>query len=91
MSTTTWHPTLYTQVDGFTIRGERISLYTALSAIRKARKSLRTVDTVNVYTCTGRDGTALHIAYIHYAPGQWTDIDDVIDVIEIPTAALTDL
>ncbi|MEU7163855.1 hypothetical protein AB0A70_04315 [Streptomyces morookaense] len=91
MSTTTRYPMLYTQVDGRIYRGEPISLYTALSGIRKARKSPKAVDTVNVYTCTDRTGTALHIAYVHFTPGHWDNVNDVIDVYEIPTAALTDL
>ncbi|MGW7138787.1 hypothetical protein [Streptomyces xanthophaeus] len=88
---TTQHPTLHTQADGFNYRPEPISLIAALSGIRNARKSPKAVDTVNVYAFTSRDGTPLHVAYIHHARGRWTGVNDVIDVYEIPTAALTDL
>ncbi|MGP3985104.1 hypothetical protein [Streptomyces sp. KR80] len=90
-STNTHRPTLYSQVDGRPGLGGPVSLYEALTAIRAARKNRKAVDTVNVYTCTDRNGTALHIAYIHYAPGYWTGVNDVIGVYEIPTDALADL
>ncbi|MET9597445.1 hypothetical protein [Streptomyces sp. NPDC006459] len=88
---TTQHPTLHTQVDGLKYRPEPITVIAVLSHIRNARKSPRNVDVVNVYAFTGRDGIPLHVVYIHHAPGRWHGVDDVIDVYEIPTAALTDL
>ncbi|MEU6891537.1 hypothetical protein ABZ934_07000 [Streptomyces sp. NPDC046557] len=92
MTTTNARPvTLHTQVDGANYRPEPISLYAALSGIRKARKSPKTVDAVNVYAFTSRDGIPLHVAYVHYAPGHWSNVADVFEVYEIPTTALTDL
>ncbi|MEV6679588.1 hypothetical protein AB0N09_22425 [Streptomyces erythrochromogenes] len=88
---TTQHPTMHTQVDGLSYRPERISVIAALSHIRSARKSPKNVDAVNVYAFTGRDGIPLHVVYIHHTPGRWHGVKDVIDVYEIPTAALTDL
>ncbi|MFF3689875.1 hypothetical protein [Streptomyces sp. NPDC002187] len=83
--------TMYTQFDGTNHRPEQISLHAALAGIRTARKSPNAVDTVNVYAFTSRDGNALHVAYIHYTPGHWSNVNDVIDVYEIPTHTLTDL
>ncbi|MCX5074305.1 hypothetical protein OHA84_19405 [Streptomyces sp. NBC_00513] len=88
---TTQHPTMHTQVDGLSYRPERVSVIAALSHIRSARKSPKNVDAVNVYAFTGRDGIPLHVVYIHHTPGRWHGVKDVIDVYEIPTAALTDL
>ncbi|MFK8907563.1 hypothetical protein [Streptomyces sp. YS-3] len=89
--TNTRTATMYTQVDGANYRPEPISLYAALSGIRKARKSAKAVDAVNVYAFTSRDGSALHVAYIHYTPGHWWDVNEVFYIYEIPTHALTDL
>ncbi|MFJ2185931.1 hypothetical protein ACIOJG_35600 [Streptomyces anulatus] len=83
--------TLFTQVDGRNFHPEPIALHAALSGIRKARKSPKAVDAVNVYAFTSRDGSALHVAYVHYTRGHWSNVDDVFDVYEIPTNALTDL
>ncbi|MCP3756288.1 hypothetical protein [Streptomyces sp. TBY4] len=87
----TQHPTLHTQVDGARYRPERLTVISVLSHIRSARKSPQNVDAVNVYAFTSRDGIPLHVVYIHHTPGRWHGVKDVIDVYEIPTAALTDL
>ncbi|MCT9087333.1 hypothetical protein N4G70_00440 [Streptomyces sp. ASQP_92] len=91
MHTNTRPATLFTQVDGRNYRPEPISLDAARSGIRRARASRDAVDAVNVYATTDRDGTALHVAYIHHTPGRWSNVSEVIDVYEIPTDALTDL
>ncbi|MER0446594.1 hypothetical protein ABR738_18850 [Streptomyces sp. Edi4] len=91
MRTHTSTATLLTMVDGRNCRPEPISLYAALTGIRKARKSPTTVDAVNVYAFTDRNGTPLHVAYIHHTPGRWSNVAEVIDVYEIPTDLLTDL
>ncbi|THA37119.1 hypothetical protein [Streptomyces sp. A1547] len=88
---TTQHPTLHTQVDGMNYRPDPITVIATLSHIRSARKSPKSVDAVNVYAFTSRDGIPLHVVYIHHVPGRWDGVREVIDVYEIPTAALTDL
>ncbi|MDD9378906.1 hypothetical protein M8Z33_20025 [Streptomyces sp. ZAF1911] len=87
----TQHPTLYTQVDGVRYRPETVTVIGVLSHISSARGGIESVDAVHVYAFTGRDGIPLHVVYIHHTPGRWHDANDVIDVYEIPTAALTDL
>lgn len=91
MNADAWFVTMHTHVDGRRYRPEPISLDAALAGIRKARRSPKAVDTVNVYAFTGRDGTALHVAYVHFIPGRWSGVNDVIDIYEIPTDASTDL
>ncbi|WP_336318721.1 hypothetical protein [Streptomyces lavendofoliae] len=83
--------TLFTHVDGRNYRPEPIALDAALLGIRKARKSPTAVDAVNVYAFASRDGAALHVTYVHFVPGHWSNVNEVFDVYEIPTAALTDL
>ncbi|MBV1947052.1 hypothetical protein [Streptomyces sp. BV129] len=73
-------------------RGRRLTAHLAAASIRRARnQSGKVVDAVHVYATTDRDGTPLHIGYVHYTPGYWSGVSDVIDVYEIPTDALTDL
>ncbi|KUN28844.1 hypothetical protein AQJ23_07935 [Streptomyces antibioticus] len=92
MTTTTKHAaTLHTRTDGRTYRPEHLSTDTARRLIRRARANRTGVAAVHVYECTDRDGNALHIAYVHYAPDHWSNVTDGIDIYEIPTAALTDL
>ncbi|MFJ6798848.1 hypothetical protein [Streptomyces sp. NPDC091268] len=88
---TTQHPTLYTQADGVRYRPEPMTVIGVLSHISSARAGVESVDAVNVYAFTSRDGIPLHVVYIHHTPGRWHGVKDVIDVYEIPTAALTDL
>ncbi|WP_328982220.1 hypothetical protein OG258_34510 [Streptomyces mirabilis] len=84
-------PRLYTKVDTHNYPGEPITLIAALSGIHRARNSPEAVDTVYVYPCTDRAGTALHVVYVHFVPNHWSGSADVIDVYEIPTDALTEL
>ena len=90
-TTTKLAVTLYTRTDGRTYRPEYISADTARRLIRRARTNRTGVEAVHVYECTDRDGNALHIAYVCYAPDHWSNVTGVIDVYEIPTAALTDI
>ncbi|WP_327431745.1 hypothetical protein [Streptomyces sp. NBC_01236] len=84
--------TQYTQIDGRRCGGVRLAAHEAAAAIRRDRKQPgKVVDTVHVYATTDRDGTPLHVGYVHYAPGYWSRVADVINVYEIPTDALTDL
>jgi len=84
--------TQYTQIDGRRCSWVRLTAHEAAAAIRRERKQPRkVVDAVHVYATTDRDGTPLHIGYVHYTPGYWSRVADVINVYEIPTAALTDL
>ncbi|MFD9629336.1 hypothetical protein [Streptomyces violascens] len=84
----TWYPL----IDDRHCDGRRLSAYQAAADIRRARRQPKTiVDAVHAYATTDRDGIPLHIAYVHYTPGFWTGVADVIDVYEIPTDALTDL
>ncbi|WP_405530370.1 hypothetical protein OG592_21005 [Streptomyces avidinii] len=69
-------------------RPECISLYIALQCIRRGRRSTATV---SVYETTDREGTALHVAHVHYGPERFDGADFVTDIYEIPTAVLTDL
>ncbi|MFE0137758.1 hypothetical protein ACFWY6_40305 [Streptomyces sp. NPDC059037] len=84
----TWYPLIDNRPTG----GRRMTTYQATTSIRSSRRQPpTTVDAVHVYATTDRVGTALHVAYIHYTPGFWSNVDDVIDVYEIPTDTLTDL
>ncbi|RPF33596.1 hypothetical protein [Streptomyces sp. TLI_185] len=83
--------TLYTRTAERTYRPEHLNADTVRRLIRRARTNRTGVEAVHIYECTGRDGTAVHIAYIRYAPDHWSNVTDVLDVYEIPTAALTDL
>lgn len=92
------HPTLarcavyYPLIDDRPRNGRRLSAYEAARSVRGARRRpAMAVDAVHVYATTAYDGTPLHIAYVHYTPGYWTGVSDVVDVYEIPTDALTDL
>ncbi|MFE3578915.1 hypothetical protein [Streptomyces vinaceus] len=69
-------------------RPERLSTHTARSCIRRGR---RNAATVNVYETTDRQGTALHVAYVHHGSDLYEGVDFVTDIYEIPTAALTEL
>ncbi|MGP3687416.1 hypothetical protein ACTVZO_22400 [Streptomyces sp. IBSNAI002] len=69
-------------------RPERISVDIARQCIRRGRRSNATV---NVYETTDREGTALHVAYVHYGPELYDGADFVTDIYEMPTAALTAL
>ncbi|MEO3846344.1 hypothetical protein ABGB09_01635 [Streptomyces sp. B8F3] len=91
--TTTTKPavTLYTRTEDRTYRPEYLSADTARRLIRRARTNRTGVAAVQVYECTDRDGTALHIAYVRYAPDHWSNVTGVIDIYVIPTDALTDL
>ncbi|MEU6405548.1 hypothetical protein [Streptomyces sp. NPDC046985] len=72
--------------------GRRLTAHQAAACIRSARKQTgKAVAAVHVYATADRDGTALHIGYVHYTPGHWSGVDDAADVYEIPTDALTDL
>ena len=60
--------------------------------VRRCVNSARRMPTdVHVYETTDRDGIALHVAHVHYHPGYWSDRDNVTEIYEIPTRALTDL
>lgn len=84
----TWYPLIDDRRDS----GRRLTAPQAAASIRRARRQPgKVVDAVHVYATTDRDGTSLHIGYVHYTPGYWTGVTDVIDVYEIPTDALTDL
>ncbi|MFD4999837.1 hypothetical protein [Streptomyces buecherae] len=84
----TWYPV----VDDRRGAGRPITAHRAAAEIRRARRQpAEIVDAIHVYATTDRTGDALHIGYIHYTPGHWTDVADVIDIYEIPTAALTDI
>ncbi|MGY0024584.1 hypothetical protein ACVHNB_37170 [Streptomyces sp. YJ-C3] len=83
--------TLYTRTDGRNYRPERLSIETVRQLLRRARIHRSGVDAVHVYECTDRAGTPLHIAYVRFAENRWSNVRDVIDIYEIPTAALTDL
>jgi hypothetical protein len=67
---------------------KQISVNAARTRIRDNRA---VADEVRVYETTDRNGTGLHIAYVHYGPGIWATADDVTYVFEIPTEALTSL
>ncbi|ARF56626.1 hypothetical protein [Streptomyces gilvosporeus] len=64
-----------------------IGVGAARSAIRKSRPSAD----VHIYVTTDRDGTTFHVVHVHFRPGFWTDVEDVTDIYEIPTEALTEL
>ncbi|MFE6689714.1 hypothetical protein ACFVFQ_24960 [Streptomyces sp. NPDC057743] len=83
--------TLYTRADGRTYRPEYLNADTVRRLIRRARTNRTGVEAVHVYECADRDGTPLHIAYVRYALDHWSNVTGVIDVYEIPTAALTNL
>ncbi|MDX3077309.1 hypothetical protein [Streptomyces sp. MI02-7b] len=84
----TWYPVIDDRRDN----GRRLTSHQAAAGIRGARRQpSKVVDAVHVYATSDRDGTPLHIGYVHYTPGYWTGVTDVIDVYEIPTDALTDL
>ncbi|MFK0104764.1 hypothetical protein [Streptomyces sp. NPDC091217] len=84
-----WYPLVDDRRPEF---GRHLTAHAAARCIRGARRMPATaVDAVHVYATTDRDGTPLHIGYVHYTPGYYTDVTDVIDVFEIPTHDLTDL
>ncbi|WP_326711662.1 hypothetical protein OG758_22750 [Streptomyces sp. NBC_01474] len=84
--------TLYPLIDDRLCSARHLTAHQATAGIRSARRQpSKVVDAVHVYATTDREGTPLHIGYVHYTPGYWTGVADVIDVYEIPTDALTDL
>jgi hypothetical protein len=89
-TTTELAATLYTRTEERTYRPEFLPADTVRGLIRRARKNTG-VDAVHVYECTDRDGTPMHIAYVRFAPHHWSNVTGVIDIYELPTAALTDL
>ncbi|WP_405636588.1 hypothetical protein OHB53_35305 [Streptomyces sp. NBC_00056] len=90
MTTTRLAATLYTRSTDRDFPPEFLSADTVRGLIRRARKNTG-VEAVHVYECTDRTGTPLHIAYVRFAQGRWSNVTDVTDIYEIPTAALTDL
>ncbi|MER5504165.1 hypothetical protein ABT052_02420 [Streptomyces sp. NPDC002766] len=85
----TWYPLVD---DRRGVGRRRLTAHQASASIRSARRQPGTVvDAVHVYATTDRDGIPLHVGYVHYTPGYWTGVTDVVDVYEIPTDALTDL
>ncbi|WP_412076720.1 hypothetical protein ACLF6K_15870 [Streptomyces xanthophaeus] len=69
-------------------RPEHLSVDTARRLIRRGRRGNAAV---RVYATTDRDGTPLHVAYVHFGPGLYDNVDAVTDIYEIPTEALTAL
>ncbi|MFD6229876.1 hypothetical protein ACFWFZ_23820 [Streptomyces sp. NPDC060232] len=69
-------------------RPEAVSTDTARRLIRRGRRSTAIV---NVYETTDREGTALHIAHVHFGSELYDGADFVTDIYEIPTEALTTL
>lgn len=82
----------YTTVDGakFLPFPAQTPTVSARTAARKASRA-RSRDTVHLYDITTRDGHQLRIVYIRYAPGTWSNVDEVTDVYEVSIDALTAL
>ncbi|WP_406104722.1 hypothetical protein OG698_21320 [Streptomyces sp. NBC_01003] len=89
-ATTALAATLYTRSSDRVFPPEFLSADTVRGLIRRARRNTG-VEAVHVYECADRTGAPLHIAYVRFASGNWSNVTDVIDIYEIPTAALTDL
>ncbi|MFE4540674.1 hypothetical protein ACFRKB_37350 [Streptomyces scopuliridis] len=79
----------YTTLDGaqFLPFPSRLSVASVRPAVRSARKK----HTVHEYDIAARDGSPLRIVYLRYAPGTWSNVDEVVDVYEVPVEALTAL
>jgi len=91
-STIARRATQYTHIDDRRGGGIRLAAHEAAASIRSARRQPgKVVDAVHVYATTDRDGMPLHVGYVHYTPGYWTGVNEVVNVYEIPTDALTDL
>ncbi|QDO42568.1 hypothetical protein FNV62_34595 [Streptomyces sp. RLB3-17] len=91
-STIARRATQYTHIDDRRSGGIRLTAHEAAASIRSARKQpSKVVDAVHVYATSAYDGTPLHVGYVRYTPGYWTGVNEVINVYEIPTDALTDL
>ncbi|NEA59501.1 hypothetical protein G3I60_36410 [Streptomyces sp. SID13666] len=69
-------------------RPERMTVDTALQCIRRGRRGAATV---HVYETTDRDGNSVHLAYVHFGTGRWSNAEFVTDIYEIPSVALTDI
>ncbi|MFI1472395.1 hypothetical protein [Streptomyces wuyuanensis] len=76
----------YTSVNGRRLQPfpEKVRLDSAKAAVRRLGKD----HTVHEYDIVARDGVALRIAAVYFAPGFWSDGAEVIDVYEIPAENL---
>ncbi|WP_332759294.1 hypothetical protein [Streptomyces sp. MT206] len=63
---------------------QKVRLDSAKAAVRKLGKD----HTVHEYDIVARDGVALRIAAVYFAPGFWSGDAEVIEVYEIPAENL---
>ncbi|MFD4760878.1 hypothetical protein ACFWOJ_18890 [Streptomyces sp. NPDC058439] len=79
---------LFSLVDDQLPHHKRMNLGSARNRIRANHSANADV---RVYETTDREGGGLHIAYVHYGPGCWSNADRVTYIFEIPTETLTEL
>ncbi|MYW06040.1 hypothetical protein [Streptomyces sp. SID3343] len=81
------HVIVHTRLDTRVYAPIEIRIAAARAAIRRARRS----HTVHVHDATGRDGIAMRVVHVRYAPDTWDDVKDAVDIYEIPVHTLTAL
>lgn len=63
---------------------------TVTQAQAEIRRHRRRADAIHAYPTTDRDGTDMHVVYVHYGPTHWDNVLTLADIYEIPTQALED-